>query len=164
MKCKVCNCEVGSGIAKCSRCGFPVLQMVNGGAEEEKYMNELASSIRKKKFDPVRIYMTVYTNKIEENRAKAVKEDQILLAKGDQMLHSDILWYPEKFAQLSGECRVKLNIIHTNSERCEISVDIQNPQINDFWQIGVRPLAGMEFQLVLGNQTTYRCSDRISYL
>ena len=51
MKCKVCNCEVSSGIAKCSRCGFPVLQMVQGNADEEKRMNDLASSFRKKKIE-----------------------------------------------------------------------------------------------------------------
>ena len=164
MKCKVCNCEVSSGIAKCSRCGFPVLQMVQGNADEEKRMNDLASSFRKKKIEPVRIYMNVYTNAMDGDHAKVVKEEEILLAAGEQMTGSQILWYPEKFAQLSGECQVKLNIVRTSGEKTYLPVSLRNPNISDFWQVGILPLDGMEFQVVLGNQKSYSDSERISYL
>ena len=164
MKCKVCNCEVGSGIAKCSKCGFPMLQMVQGDSAEEKHMNDLASSFRKKKVEAVRIYMNVYTNVIDGERAKIVKEEEILLAKGEHMSGSQILWYSEKFAQLSGECQLKLNIVRTNGEKTKSSIRLQNPNIDDFWQVGILPLDGMEFQVVLGNQRAYSSSERISYL
>lgn len=164
MKCKVCNCEVTSGLAKCSKCGFPMLQMVKGDVEEEKKINELAKNFRKKKVEPVRVQLKVYTNAMENNTVKVVKEENILLAQGQQLLEDTIIWYPENFARLSGDCELKLNLIRTNGKPQEISISVANPNIKDFWKIGLQPLEGMEFQVVLGNKNTHSCSDKISYL
>ncbi|MBQ2288240.1 MAG: hypothetical protein II251_05995 [Lachnospiraceae bacterium] len=164
MKCKICNHEMNPGIAKCPKCGFPVLQMVKGDAAEEKRMNELADNFRKKKMEPVRIQMTVYTNAMENDKVKVVKEDKILLAQGDQLAGNQIIWYPENFARLSGDCKLKLSLVHTNGDLEDMNISVANPNIMDFWNIGIMPLEGLEFKVVLGNKNTYSCSDKFSYL
>ena len=78
MKCKICNCELTSGTAKCLKCGFPVLQMIKGDAAEEQKMNDLVKNFRKKKVEPVRIYLTVYKNAIEKDKVKVVETEKIL--------------------------------------------------------------------------------------
>lgn len=164
MKCRVCNSEINVGIAKCPKCGFPVLQMVKGDAAEEKKMNELADNFRKKKVGPVRIQMTVYTNALENDKVKVVKEEDILLAQGEQLLENGIIWYPENFARLSGDCKLKLKLIRTNGESQTLNISVANPNIMDFWKIGVQPLDGLEFKVVLGNTNGYSSSDKFSYL
>ena len=164
MKCKICNCEVPSGSAKCLKCGFPVLQMVQGDAAEEQKMNELAENFRKKKVAPVCIYLTVYTNELNKNQVKVVQTEKILLAQGEQLLSSGIIWYPEKFARLSGVSKLDLSVTHTNGETKNRSISVSNPNIEEFWQVGIVPLNGMEFKVALGNAATYSCSETISYL
>ena len=164
MKCKICNCEVTSGSAKCLKCGFPVLQMIKGDAAEEQKMNELANNFRKKKVEPVRIYLTVYKNAIEKDQVKVVETENILLAQGNQLLNTAIIWYPEKFARLSSVGQIKLSVVHTNGQTQEIEISMPTPNVSDFWQIGIVPLNGMEFKLALGNTATYSCSEKISYL
>ena len=164
MKCKICNCELTSGTAKCLKCGFPVLQMIKGDAAEEQKMNDLVKNFRKKKVEPVRIYLTVYKNAIEKDKVKVVETEKILLAKGDQMIGTEIIWYPEKFARLSRVGQIQLSVVHTNEQEKEVKVSMPVPNISDFWQVGVVPLDGMEFKLALGNVTTYSCSETISYL
>lgn len=164
MKCKVCNYAMNPGMAKCPKCGFPVLQMVKGDGAEEKRMKELADKFRKKKVETVKIWMTVCTNTKVNDKVNVAKEENILLARGEQLLKAPILWYPEKFARLSGNCRLKLSIVHTDG-RCEKKdVLINNPNINDFWSVGIMPLDGMEFRVVLGNEKTYSSSDKFSFL
>ncbi len=164
MKCKVCNNEMNPGIAKCLRCGFPVLQMVKGDSAEEKKMNELAENFRKKMIGPVKIQMTVYTNAMENDNVKIVKEDKILLAQGEQLFGKQIIWYPENFARLSGECKLKLSLVHTNGDLENLNISVDNPNIMDFWNVGIMPLEGLEFKVVLGNKNAYSCSDKFSYL
>ncbi len=164
MKCKICKHEMNPGIAKCPKCGFPALQMMKGNAEEEKKVNELANNFRKNKIAPVKIEMTVYTNAMENDKVKVVKEEKILLAKGEQLLESEIIWFSENFARLSGDCKLKLSIVHTNGEMENVTVSVENPNIMDFWKVGIMPLDGLEFKVVLGNKKIYSCSDKFSYL
>ena len=45
-----------------------------------------------------------------------------------------------------------------------MNISVANPNIMDFWNIGIMPLEGLEFKVVLGNKNTYSCSDKFSYL
>lgn len=164
MRCRVCNSEIDTGIAKCPKCGFPVLQMVKGDVAEEKKMNELAENFRKKKVETVSVQMVVYSNGIENDKPKVIKEDYILLAKGEQLLGHEIIWYPENFARLSGDCKLRVRLIRTNGESQDVDISVENPNIMDFWKIGVAPQDGMAFKIVLGSKKSYSSSEKISYL
>ena len=98
------------------------------------------------------------------DKVKVVKEDKILLAQGDQLAGNQIIWYPENFARLSGDCKLKLSLVHTNGDLEDMNISVANPNIMDFWNIGIMPLEGLEFKVVLGNKNTYSCSDKFSYL
>ena len=164
MRCKVCQSEIDKGIAKCSKCGFPVLQMTQGTAAEEEKMNKLAESYKSKKMENVRISLIVYTNAMDTDRAKVVREDEILLASGSSLNVGKICWYPEKFARQSGHCQLNLKIVTSNGAVKNIKVPLKNPNIMDFWKVGIYPMEGMEFKVVLGNETSYSCSDKFSFL
>ena len=164
MKCKVCQSEIDKGITKCSKCGFPVLQMTQGTAAEEEKLNKLAESFKKKKMENVRISLVVYTNAMDEYRVKVVRTDEILLASGSHLDVGKILWYPEKFARQSGDCHLNMKVTGSDGNVKNFKVSLKNPNIMDFWKVGIYPMDGMEFKVVVGNETSYSSSDKFSFL
>lgn len=164
MKCKVCGCELEEGRAMCGKCGFPVMVMVEGDSKEEEKINELAAGYRRKKMAGVGIALKVYTNEMVDGDVKVKNEAYITLADGDSLSGNTICWYPEKFARLTGDCNIQVSVVNTQGETKNYTMTLANPNIMDFWQVGVLPEDGFKCRIVLGNTKKYVASDVISYL
>jgi hypothetical protein len=164
MKCKVCKNDVEQGRAKCPLCGFPMLQMVQGSEAEQKKADEMAENYRKKLMQPVKIGLKVYTNAMDNGNLTVKKEEYITLAEGLSLAGSEIIWYPEKFARQTGECMMKIAITDTKGNKKDQNIVVANPNIMDFWQVGVQPLEGFSFRIVLGKMGDYAVSDTLSCL
>lgn len=164
MKCQVCKHEVEQGRARCPVCGFPVIQMVEGDTSEEEKRDELAKNYRRRKLENVSISLKVYTNAMEDGDIRITDESFILLAEKDALIGDEIIWYPEKFARLTGDCILRIEVANVDGQIKEQDIRIENPDIMDFWQVGVLPLEGFQCRIILGSREKYSISDIISYL
>lgn len=164
MKCEVCGYEINDGSVRCSKCGFPVIMMVKGDQQEEEKVRELADTYRKKKLAKVSVALKVYTNEIKDDKVKVKDESYIVLAQGEALSGRAIIWYPEKFARLSGNPELAVSMVNSSGENKTMTLKLKNPQIEDFWQIGVFPEGGFECRLVLGNEEKYEMTELFSVL
>lgn len=164
MKCKVCDAALEEGRARCPVCGFPVMMMVEGNPQEEQKIMELAESYRKKKLVNANVTLIVYTNEIVENQVNIKKQEGIILASGEALGGNGIIWYPEHFARLEGDPVLQLSVTNSRGETIARSMELANPQILDFWQVGVLPEAGLKCRIVLGNGNKYTSTEEISLL
>jgi hypothetical protein len=118
--------------------------MVAGTQEEETRGDELAGEYRAKKLGSVKIRLKVYKNELKNEQVQAVQTDYISLFQGNQWKKEGILWYEERFARLSGDCKINLEVVHTDGKKEESTLLIHNPQVEDFWHVGVELLEGFQ--------------------
>ncbi|MEE0751176.1 hypothetical protein [Frisingicoccus sp.] len=164
MECKVCGSALEEGRVRCPECGFPVMMMVEGTLQEKEKIEELARDYRKKKLAAASVALIVYTNEISGDQVTVKAQECIVLASGEKLSGHAIVWYPECFARLDGHPTLRLSIVNSKGETRVQSMEIANPQIQDFWQIGVLPEAGFKCRLVLGNADKYTVTESISLL
>lgn len=164
MKCKVCGYVLEEGRARCPECGFPVMMMVEGSQQEEQKIAELASGYRRQKLVKASVSLNVYTNEMTDDQVMVKNQECIVLAAGESLGGDAIIWYPEKFARLEGEPVLRLSVVNSKGETKALSLEIANPKIEDFWQVGVLPEAGMKCRVVLGKMDQYTSTEEISLL
>ncbi len=161
MECRVCGFEVGEGKAKCPRCDFPVMMMVQGDKHEEEKVRQLADNFREKKFKGICVKLKVYTNEMSGDEVIVKETSDIVLLDGSKMSEDEIIWYPEKFARLSSDPELDITVQNIRGEEKKITLRLDNPNIKDFWYIGVLVEKGLECRVVLGNEEKFVQSEMI---
>ena len=131
-----------------------------GGTENYGAGGELSE----KKLANANVTLIVYTNEIVEDQVNIKKQEGIVLASGEALGGNGIIWYPEHFARLEGDPVLQLSVTNSRGETIARSMELANPQILDFWQVGVLPEAGLKCRIVLGNGNKYTSTEEISLL
>lgn len=160
MKCAVCGYEkIEKGRGVCPVCKFPVLYMATDNDEKVK---ELIFEYKKKNLNNIRIYLNTYQYKMEEDNLVLGNIESIRLAVGDELKKGQIQWYNQKFARVDEkilELSIKVNKFSLESE--EKIVQINTPEIEGLWKVGIVLSDEFKVQIVVGNEKNYKKSEEI---
>lgn len=166
MKCFACQAEVEAGRAKCLVCGFPVIQSVDGNAQELDGIRKMGSEYLKKRLSGIRMGIVAYSYVMEHDELKQDKTQMIDVALGEALADGKIVWCPMDFARVDSHEPANLNVFVEGSDHsvrtCELSIKL--PEFTGFAHIGAVLDAGLQVRMVYGNEQTYTLSDKFSLI
>lgn len=166
MKCFACQAEVETGRARCSICGFPVIQSVDGNTDEVEEIRKMGVEYVKKRLSGIRTGIVAYSYVMEQDELKQDKTQMIEVALGEALAGGQIVWCPMDFARVDSDTPAKLTIFVESGDHsvrtCELS--IQLPEFSGFAHIGAVLAEGLNARMVYGNAQTYALSDKFSLL
>ena len=117
MKCCACQADVEEGRAKCSVCGFPVIQAVDGSPEEFERINKMGRDYLRKKLEGITIGFTAYGYKMEKDELKLDKTVNIPLAQAEDMILGTYPRHHVLFRDRSGRERESPCLGHARRRR-----------------------------------------------
>lgn len=164
--CEVCGTEKDANSARCSVCGFPYIG-ISGLTEDElqesrERVRKAAGEYRAKYWNCGKLYLEVYTNKLENDKIKVAKTERILLGDYRELPEDEIVWYSgEKFARLVGNCKLNL-IAEWNGVEKAFEVNVKNPNTDGFWYVGIKRLAETKLCLAVGDKSKFSLSLPVS--
>lgn len=165
LTCPVCGLELTGLEAACPRCTFPNISSASGSEEEKQALEKLVVEFRRRYWSNAKISLNVYTNRLtDDGEVEVAQTEQITLAKAGDLEPGKILWYPEKFARLFGDCTLNVIVESNDGAREEHSVTLENPRVQDFWSVGVLSDEKMNFRIVIGTEKQYSSSGPIAML
>lgn len=157
MKCLVCGSTFDDSIAKCENCGFPVIGSIDDSPEARAKILQLAEEYRQKKWMGVDIYLQVYTNSMKGDQLVVTSREEVHLGNTKNLREGSILWYSEKFARLSQDCKLTLRLDTGNTSETKI-VDIACPTTEEFWQVGLLREEMQSYRIAVGNDSNHTLS------
>ena len=167
MKCYVCGTNIDERAdGDCPRCGFPILKVQENDPDALEQIRQLAQTYRSRYYPrSSTITLEVYQNQIDGEHVTLDKTAQIVLASPEQLAQmepGDIRWYPEKFARLEGEQTLSVSISNENGSNRSLKLKVPNPDIHDFWQVGVQLQENASFCIVIGKTGSFVSSRTVT--
>lgn len=163
-RCPVCGMRLPETDNSCPVCGFPRVALANNSAEEIEWVMKQADEYRVQNFHPDATFrLTVYSNRENDDEIISTPE-QLFLAEYHELKAGEVKWINEDFARLFGDVRMKLEIKDIAGRRKETEVFVRNPQVSDFWRIGIVAGENYSIRLLVGSSTQNCSSEPVYYL
>lgn len=168
MKCCACHAPIAPGHAKCSICGFPVIQSTGSDENELDHLKTLGHTYLQNKLKHVTIGVTTYQYQMTNGQLSLKSESGRNLFEASKAGKIDgILWCDENFARVDTKDvykKVHLNIFVDNGRIIHTPVLIKLPNIKGFCHIGFVLRDGLHAQMLMGDADTYTLSEQFSLI
>lgn len=168
MECLACHSEIQKGTEYCNCCGFPMffpIVEVAGDMQKESIPVRAGRSYLKERLEGLQISMRTYYYQLKENVLTLDHEEEILLARGEELSHGEIRWNETDFLRIeSMETLILELIIRQGKKVNRCTVTVQNPGGRDYWHMGVLLQSSLRAQIVIGSLNFSTCSEEFSIL
>ena len=162
MKCLVCGLEFSDDVARCPRCKFYVPGATDDSEESRKIIKDMADEYRRKYWSAAKVFLKVYTNKVNGDKVVTAKTDELYIGETDKLNKGEILWNGEKFARLYGDCELNVVVDREGEERKTHALYVANPKLSDFWNVGLKKQNDDQYCITVGNNSKYAESEPFS--
>lgn len=166
MKCVACNKELDAGVAKCSLCGFPVIQSVQSSDEDLKQMKKLGQDFLKNKLSGISVGIITYDYTLENRKINLDGEAETVIANADSLAYDSIVWCDKAFEPIEVKTRTvvfKL-FVNNNQEKRIFSVKLNTENIDKIADVGVTLDDELTVRFLVGEKSKYISTDKIQLI
>ncbi len=166
MRCIACNKELEAGVAKCSLCGFPVIQSVQSSEEDLLQMKQVGQDFLKNKLAGISIGIVTYDYTLENRRVNLEGETEIVIANAENLTYDSIVWCDKKFEPIEVKTKsvvFKLFINNASGKRM-FSVRLNTESIDNITEVGVVLDEGLTARVLIGEKAKYISTEKIELI
>ena len=163
MRCIACNKELEAGVAKCSLCGFPVIQSVQSSEEDLLQMKQVGQDFIKNKLSGISIGIVTYDYTLENRKVNLDGETEIVIANADSLTYDSIVWCDKKFEPIEVKTKsVVFKLFVSNAqEKRMFSVRLNTENINTIATVGVVLDDELTARVLIGEKSKYISTEKI---
>ena len=161
MRCSCCNAIIGTGQAKCTICGFPLLI----GGNDNEMSQKLIHNHKSKKIGSISIMIKTYSYEMDEKNILKEEAEYYNLAFASELKLGEIQWMDSEFEPLESARDIELTLQITNNDQTDDKTVLIHPEkIISHSRIGVMLSDGFTIQIAVGSKEEYVLSEALSLI